>query len=285
MPLSVLASRRLFSPPTRELPQVSAKHLFQNCVYSSSSCSFQIICSPLTPFAQSKTTQIPPADCQETPFVLPSVAPSYPKKPFHVWAQTASRWQRCSCTVQQRSLFSPCIIMAKPVARWRRSGTRDNVGLSRGPDTSPPPGSSSPSDHQAPNMPRSFSSFRMQGVAPAANDSGAFPSREDGLQRAHCGAAPSGFSSQSPSSVGVPGETPRYTMGGSDGARGNFAPPVSPGPAGSDPQSATALLFGNRGLEAFNKLTLDDEYILHFYGVRQAVRWNYMRMYGTEQVT
>ncbi|CDJ52088.1 ATP-dependent helicase, putative [Eimeria brunetti] len=106
-------------------------------------------------------------------------------------------------------------------------------------------------------------------MAPAGSESGAFPARDDGLQRIPSGGASSGFSSQSPSSVGAPGETPRFSLGGSDGSRGGFAPPVSQGPTGNDPQSATSLLFGNRGLEAFNKLTLDDEYILHFYGVRQ----------------
>ncbi|CDI76960.1 ATP-dependent helicase, putative [Eimeria acervulina] len=159
--------------------------------------------------------------------------------------------------------------MAKPVARWRRSGTRDSVGLPRGPEASPPPGSSTPSDHQAPSLPRSFSSFRMQGIAPTSSDSGTFSSREDSLQRVPSGGAPSGFSSQSPSSLGAPGETPRYSLGSSDGSRGSFAPPASQGSTGSDPQSAISQLFGNRGLEAFNKLTLDDEYILHFYGVRQ----------------
>lgn len=271
MLLSGLASRRLASPPPRGLPQVAAKHLFQHCVCCS--CLSQITCCSSTSLDRSREILASLLDIQRTPFVSSSVSPTGPCRPFHIWAQTASGWRRCSCTVQQRSLFSSCLRMAKPVARWRRSGTRDSVGLPRGPEASPPPGSSTPSDHQAPSLPRSFSSFRMQGIAPTSSDSGTFSSREDSLQRVPSGGAPSGFSSQSPSSLGAPGETPRYSLGSSDGSRGSFAPPASQGSTGSDPQSAISHLFGNRGLEAFNKLTLDDEYILHFYGVRQTVRW------------
>ncbi|CDJ69231.1 ATP-dependent helicase, putative [Eimeria necatrix] len=158
--------------------------------------------------------------------------------------------------------------MAKPVARWRRSGPRDSIGIQRGAEASAPPGSSTPSDNQEPNIPRTFSSFRTQGIASTTQEPGTSPSREDGLLRAPSGFGPAGFSTQSPS-VGGSGGLPAHNIGASDGSRGNFGPPVSHAPTGSDPQSAISVLFGNRGLEAFNKLTLDDEYILHFYGVRQ----------------
>lgn len=260
MLLSILTSRRLPSPSSRHLLQAAPEHLCQlsNCC----PCFAGIVYDRLPPLVQSRRASEHTNGTKLFPPVSEAFFPA-----FHTWTHSALGWQRCNSSASQRSLIG---IMAKPVARWRRSGPRDSIGIQRGAEASPPPGSSTPSDNQEPNIPRTFSSFRTQGIASTTQEPGTSPSREDGLLGAASGFGPAGFSTQSPS-VGGSGGVPAHNLGAPDGSRGNFGPPVSHAPTGSDPQSAISVLFGNRGLEAFNKLTLDDEYILHFYGVRQTV--------------
>ncbi|XP_026191757.1 uncharacterized protein LOC34622030 [Cyclospora cayetanensis] len=71
---------------------------------------------------------------------------------------------------------------------------------------------------------------------------------------------------------------PRDGAGGSSSLSRSAPPPDAATPPAStagfvSPPAnihvLTSVLFGDRGLEAFNRLTLDDEFILHFYGVRQ----------------
>ncbi|KAL8453752.1 hypothetical protein Emed_000693 [Eimeria media] len=156
--------------------------------------------------------------------------------------------------------------MARPAAQWRRSGPRDVAGFQAGPDASSAPGTAYSSDSMAPDLSRRFSSFRSRGMNSFSKEPGASAPDMDGGR--HRGL--SGRSSPSPSSAVPPVGASAAPGQATDGALSGSVPldrGVSSGKR--DPQSPTFLLFGDRGLEAFNALTLDDEYILHFYGVRQ----------------
>ncbi|KAL8448584.1 hypothetical protein Emag_003899 [Eimeria magna] len=156
--------------------------------------------------------------------------------------------------------------MARPAAQWRRSGPRDVAGFQTGPDASSAPGSTYSSDAMAPDLSRRFSSFRTRGVASISKEPGSSSPDLDGGRRRGL----SGRSSPSPSPAVTPVGASAATGQAIDGAPGgSVALDRGMSFAKRDPQCPTSLLFGDRGLEAFNALTLDDEYILHFYGVRQ----------------
>lgn len=197
---------------------------------------------------------------RRAPFVL--VASTAAFRRLHGSARPALCWKGRSCTTLQHTLVPTSRNMARPAARWRRAGPRDAPGIQRGLETAPLAGSAAYSEDGNANLQRGFPTFRAHGMPLPTQEDGSSPDQDGVLRR-----SASGFSSSPPCSAGASAGNPRRA--GSDATLAGFPAAPNEGPSAADPQSATSLLFGNRGLEAFNKLTLDDEYILHFYGVRQ----------------
>lgn len=265
MLLSGFALFRLCSPPTSYLTQVLPKYHSQHYPCRSPPAQIDRVVFPGLPSSLGAWQLLGPIKGGTA--VSAPVAPAAAFCIVDSSSHPALAWRNRRCTILQCRWLSAPLVMAKPVARWRRSGPRDASGFHRGPETSPPPVSTVPSGHAAPDMPRRFSSFRTREGAPTCQEPVASQDQDGGLHRGL-----SGVSSHSPSSAGTPAGACGFSRADTDATRGSFAVPASDGPTGGDPQSPTTLLFGNRGLEAFNRLTLDDEYILHFYGVRQTVR-------------
>lgn len=246
----------------RRLQQCSCRHLSA----VGDHCSLDSVLS--SPWTATKAPYAPPRAAASS-----SATAAQSAATFNRSAQSPPTLTPCCCHITQPEWPTPSHIMARPAARWRRSGPRDVASFTRGPaDATPAPfgDQQHSSDHMQPNMPRSFSTFRTLGVPSYGPESGSTPDQDGGgLQR-----GASGFSSPSlASNTGTPVCASAAICSSPEGQQFNSMVPGSSGDTtGRDMQSPTTLLFGNRGLEAFNALTLDDEYILHFYGVRQTVR-------------